>query len=75
MTRLKELNIARLKAGALVESLGVMNTPTEYSDRLKASARYRLAHDAWIRAEQAYGAELAHTSTDVLTALAMNPDS
>ena len=71
MTRLEELNIARLKAGALWERLGAMNTPTKYEDRLASAASYRLAHDAWIRAEREYGEELQRISTDDLMRIAM----
>ena len=45
-------------------------TPTKTEDRLKADAAYRLAEDAWHRAEVEYRTALAALSTDELVALA-----
>ena len=70
MTKLEELNISRARAYAMVRGIGMMNTPSDYSERLASDAQYRLAHDAWIRAEREYSAELRDTSTETLRALA-----
>jgi hypothetical protein len=67
---IQELNERRASASFRLQCLGMANTPTKIEDRLKADAAYRLAEDAWYRAEVEYRTALAAISTDDLMALA-----
>jgi hypothetical protein len=74
MATILELAEARAKAAQYVEGLRVMNvaglTPEE---QVASSARYRLAHDALMRAERDYGEAISALSTEELMALAATP--
>lgn len=71
MSRLTELNEARIRAKQAADYAGMMNiegkTPNE---RLAIDAEFQLAMDAWYRAELEYRAELQNTSTASLMSLA-----
>lgn len=67
---IQELNERRAAAAFRLQCLGMANTPTKTEDRLKSDAAYRLAEDAWHRAEVEYRTALATLSTDELMALA-----
>lgn len=62
---------ASAKAARYLRELGVQNvygqTPEE---RAASSARYRLAHDAWLKAEMDYRAAINGLSAEQLAALA-----
>ena len=64
-------DLARHRAIAMmhVRNLGMSNTPTDPVERVAADARYRLACDAYDRAEREYQAALAKLSTAELIAL------
>lgn len=70
MSSIQELNEKRAEAALLVQMLGMVNQPVEYSELLKLDARYRLAMDASARAESEYSAALASMTSEELLALA-----
>lgn len=71
MNKIKELAETRARAAQYVQGLGAMNaygrTPEE---EIAASARYRLAQDAWMKAETDYREAIAGLSADELMSLA-----
>ena len=72
--RILELNERRCQAQEHVHMLGMMNTPVDYDAKIAADARYKLAKDAWMRAEAEYQKELARLSTDALFGLSTPDD-
>lgn len=70
MATIQELNEKRAATALVVQSLGMMNVSTDYAERLKQDARYRLARDANMLAERDYSDALAAMSSDELIALA-----
>ncbi len=70
MPSIQELNERRAAAALTVQMLGTVNVPTDYDERLKLDARYRLAVDASQRAERDYQSALNAMSSDELLALA-----
>lgn len=50
-------------------TLGVMNTPTDYKERIASDAQYRLAQDALAAAEKEYRDAMGHLSADELNEL------
>ena len=67
---LQKLNERRCAAQLRMNNLGVINVPTDADEKLKANARYRLAVDASMRAEQEYYSALYNTPTAELMAIA-----
>jgi hypothetical protein len=72
MATIHELNERRVQAQLRRNALAMMNTPTDAEEQIKAAARYRLACDAWIAAENEYYAAFSSLSSEELNALA-NP--
>lgn len=71
MSRLTELNEARLRAKRTADILGMANVAGRSADeRLMMDAEFQLAMDVWYRAELDYRAELQNTSTMSLMSLA-----
>jgi len=70
MPNLQELAERRAAAAEVITALGTANTPTDFVDRIKASAQMRLAYDALERTEREYTAAIDALSTDELTAIA-----
>lgn len=70
MPTIQELNERRAATSLAVKTLGLMNMPLDYSERLKLDARFRLALDAQQRAEQDYRTALAAMTSEELLALA-----
>lgn len=69
MPTIQELNLIRTQLQQRVHYMGMSNMPTDPEERLRSSAAYQLAQDAWIRAEREYNAALASMSSDELYAL------
>lgn len=70
MPTIHELNERRAAAALSVQMLGMVNQPLDYAERLKLDARYKLAIDALMRAEQDYNVALALMPSEELLALA-----
>lgn len=70
MATIQELNERRAGAALVVQTLGMVNVPMDYSERLKQDVRYKLALDASHRAEQDYHAAIDAMPSDDLLALA-----
>lgn len=74
MSRIKELAETRAKAAQYVQNLGMMNTYGRTPDEeIAASAQYRLAQDAWMKAEADYRDAIAGLSAEELMSLAAAP--
>ena len=70
MTDIKDLNQRRAEALEIYNVLGMVNVPNDYSERIKLDAHYRLALDAYHRANDEYQKALDAMTTDELIALA-----
>jgi len=70
MSDINKLNQRRAEALEIYKTLGMANVPTDYSERVKQDARYRLALDAYWRAEGDYQKALDAMTTDELIAIA-----
>jgi hypothetical protein len=70
MATIHELNERRVQAQLRRDALAMMNTPTDAEEQLRAAARYRLAYDAWIAAENEYHAAIRSLSAEELSAIA-----
>lgn len=66
---IRELAERRAAAQLHFNALGMANSPTDVEGQLMASARYRLAWDAYQAAERDYNAAINKLSTDQLIAL------
>lgn len=74
MTDIHTLNERCVKAEMYLTNLGMMNTPTDAEDQLKARARYRLAWHAFQAAEREYNTAIASLSADELLELSRAKD-
>ena len=70
MSDINKLNQRRAEALEIYNALGWANIPTDYTARVKLDARYRLALDAYRRAESDYQKALDAMTTDELIAIA-----
>lgn len=70
MATIDELNERRARTKAMLDALGMMNTPREADEQLKASAKYRLVYEAWQAAEREFNAAIGALSPADLEALA-----
>ena len=75
MASIKELNERRALAEMRMRALGMLNTPRDAEDQLKAASQYRLAYLAWERAESDFHKAVNVLSTDELMALAAESGS
>lgn len=72
MDKAKILELARKQAECeqRIQHMGMMNTPTNYEDRVKSDALYQLAHDAAAVARRAYQDAIKGLTSDELSELA-----
>jgi hypothetical protein len=70
MSDIKDLNQRRAEALEIYNALSLVNVPTDYAARVKLDVRYRLALDAYRRAESDYQKALDAMTTDELIAIA-----
>lgn len=68
---IRALNERRTRCAARCASLGRMNMPSDPDERLAADAAYKLAQDAWLKAEQEYQRAISTLSAEEMKRLAM----
>lgn len=75
MSRIRELAEVRARAAQYVQNLGMSNAYGRTLDeQVAADARYRLAHDAWMKAETDYREAIAALSVEDLLRLSQSGD-
>lgn len=73
IAKIRELNEVRTRLGQNVKFMGAMNSPLDPEKQLQSAAQYKLAHDAWLKAESEYRAAINGLSAVELAEIASSP--